>query len=178
MLSEKMQEALNKQVNAELYSAYLYSSMSAWFQSIGLRGFSSWMSVQTREETFHAIKFFNYIQERNGLVKLEAVDAPPSSWESPLVAFQDVYQHELKVTSLINDLVNLAQAESDHASYIFLQWFVTEQVEEEASVDEVVQQLKLVGDAGQGLFMVDKELGARQISPVVSAALTGAPAPA
>ncbi|MFH1138748.1 MAG: ferritin [Pseudomonadota bacterium] len=178
MLSEKMQDALNRQINAELYSAYLYASMAAWFQSVGLRGCAGWMSVQTREETFHAMKFFNFVQERNGVVKLTALDAPPAAWESPLAAFKDAYQHELKVTGLINSLVDLALAESDHASNIFLQWFVTEQVEEEASVDEVVQQLKLVGEAGPGLFMIDKDLGARQLGPLVSAALTGAPAPA
>ena len=173
MISEKMQKALNGQINAESYSAYLYVSMAAYFESLGLRGFATWMNQQAREEMFHTMKFYNYLIERGGRVMLEAIDAPPREWDSPLSAFQAVYEHEQKVTGLINDLVTLAKGENDHASDIFLQWFVTEQVEEEASVDEVVSKLKLVGDHGQGLFMMDKELGMRTVSQPVLDALTG-----
>lgn len=162
MIKKNVQEALNEQLNAELYSSYLYLSMSAYFDSINLSGAKQWMHVQAMEELVHAMKFYNFINERNGRVVLKSIETPPMQWDSPLVAFEAAYQHEQKVTGLINDLVNLAVAENDHATNIFLQWFVTEQVEEEMSTDEVVQKLKLVGDAPGQLFMVDRELGLRQ----------------
>ncbi len=177
MLSEKMQGTLNEQVNAEAYSGYLYLSMATYFESVGLRGFAQWMYMQAREEFYHASKLYNFIIERGGRAVFKAIDAPPAEWASPLAVFENAYQHEQKVTGMINNLVNLAKQENDHASDIFLQWFVTEQVEEEASADEVVQMLKLIGDGGQGLYMVDKELGQRTISPTVSAAMSGAAAP-
>ncbi|MBW2147400.1 MAG: ferritin [Deltaproteobacteria bacterium] len=161
MISEKMQDALNKQLNAELYSSYLYLSMSACFTSINLKGFANWMRVQAHEELAHAMKFYEYITERGGRVALLSVEEPPSEWASPLAAFEDAYRHEQKVTGLIHELVELAGAEHDHPTNIFLQWFVSEQVEEEASADEVVQKLKLIGDAGNGLFMIDRELSQR-----------------
>ena len=161
MMDEKMQEALNKQVNAEIYSAYLYLSMSAYFQSVNLDGFANWMRVQWQEELAHGLKFYDYVNERGGRVVLQAVEAPPSEWDSPLAVFENVYQHEQKVTSLINELVDLAVEAKDHATNNFLQWFVSEQVEEEASADEVVQKLKLVGDDPSGLFMIDRELAQR-----------------
>jgi ferritin len=173
MLSEKMQTALNKQLNAEAYSGYLYLAMAAYFEGVGLKGFASWMSVQTREELFHASKFYHYILERGGTVTLEDIDQPPAQWSSPLVVFEETMRHEQKVTGLINDLVALAREENDHASEIFLQWFVTEQVEEEASADEILSKLKLIGEAGPGLFMLDNELGRRTASPTVAAAMTG-----
>ena len=176
MLSEKMEAALNDQLVAETYSAYLYVSMSAYFESIGLRGMAKWMSVQAREEMFHSIKFYTYIIERGGRVKLKQIDKPPIEWQSARDVFEDAYKHEQKVTSLINSLVDRAKAESDHASDVFLQWFVTEQVEEESTADEVVQKLKLAGDTGPGLFMMDQELSRRMISPLVAAAMTGQPA--
>ena len=165
MLSKKMQDALNGQVNAELYSAYLYMSMSAYFESINLRGFANWMRVQALEEMTHAEKFYNHIIDRGGRATLTAIKAPPIKWASPLAAFQAVYKHEQKVTGLINDLVNLANTQKDHAASISLQWFVTEQVEEEASADEFVQKLKMVGDSTQGLLMLDGELAGRTFSP-------------
>jgi len=165
MLSKKMQDALNKQTNAELYSAYLYASMSAYFESINLRGFANWMRVQTQEEVMHAYKFYNYINERGGRVVLQAIDAPPHEWDSPLAVFEAVHVHEQKVTGLINDLVNLAVSESDHATNIFLQWFVSEQIEEEASANDVVQKLNLLGDETGGLFMLDREMGQRVFTP-------------
>ena len=170
MLSEKMLKALNQQINAELYSSYLYLSMSAYFQSTNLGGFANWMRAQTQEELTHAMKIYDYVKERGNRVVLKQVEEPPSEWSSPLAAFQQAYQHEQKVTGMINKLVNLAVEESDHASNIFLQWFVSEQVEEEASADEVVQRLKLMGDAGGGMFMIDPELGQRTFTPPATAA--------
>ena len=161
MLKEKMLAAFNKQINAEMYSAYLYLSMEAYFQSINLTGFANWMRTQTQEEMMHAMKFYDFVFERGGKVTLEAIDKPPFSWDSPLAAFKEVLKHEQHVTSLINDLVDLAIKEKDHASNIFLQWFVTEQVEEEASADAVIQRLKLAKDNASGLFMIDAELGQR-----------------
>jgi ferritin len=161
MLSKKMQDALNKQLNAELYSSYLYLSMSTYFQSLNLGGFANWMRVQAQEELMHAMKFYDFVNERDGKVVLQAVDGPPAEWDSPLAVFEHVYEHEQKVTGLINDLVNLAIGERDHATNIFLQWFVTEQVEEEASANEVVQRLKLLGKDKGGLFMLDRELAQR-----------------
>ncbi len=157
-MDKKMQEALNKQLNAEIYSAYLYLSMSAYFHSINLDGFANWMRVQWQEELAHGLKFYDYVNERGGRVVLQPVEAPPSEWDSPLALFEDVYRHEQKVTGMINKLVDLAVETKDHATNNFLQWFVSEQVEEEASADEVVQKLKLVGDDASGLFMIDREL--------------------
>ena len=165
MITEKMQEALNGQMNAELYSSYLYLSMSAYFQDINLGGFATWMRVQAQEELVHAMKFYDFINERGGRVVLKAVEGPPTEWDSPFAAFEAVLQHEQKVTGLINELVELALAEHDHATNIFLQWFVTEQVEEEDSANEVVQKIKLMGDAQGGLFMLDQELGQRTFTP-------------
>ncbi len=165
MIHKKMEEALNGQINAEMYSAYLYLAMEAYFHSQGLAGFASWMRCQYQEEVVHAMKFFDYISERGGRVTLSAIDAPQSDWGSPLKAFQDAYAHEQKVTGLINKLVDLAISENDHATSNFLQWFVAEQVEEEASACSVVDRLNLVGDAGGALFQLDKELGQRVFTP-------------
>lgn len=165
MLTEKVEKAFNDQLNAEMYSAYLYLSMSAYFESINLKGFANWMRVQGREEMVHAMKFYDFVNNRGGRVSLKSVDAPPTAWDSPLAAFEAVYQHEQKVTGLINNLVEIALEEHDHASHIFLQWFVTEQVEEEDSANEVVQKIKLMGDAQGGLFMLDQELGRRVFTP-------------
>lgn len=161
MLNEKIQQAFNKQINAELYSSYLYLSMAAYFDSINLTGAAHWMRCQAQEELVHAMKFYTFVDERGGRVILEPIEGPPTVWESPLHAFEDAYQHETKVTALINGLVDLALQERDHAANNFLQWFVAEQVEEEASTDTVVQKLKLAGSQGSGLFMIDRELGAR-----------------
>ncbi len=165
MISEKIQDAMNEQIKWELYSAYLYMSMSAYYVSTNLPGFANWMRVQAQEEVSHAMKFYDFINERGGRVELRAVDAPPKEWESPLAGFQDAYDHERIVTGRIGDLVDLARGERDHASEIFLQWFVTEQVEEEASADEVVQELKRIQDNSGALFMLDRELGQRVFTP-------------
>lgn len=130
MLNQEMEQALNKQINAELYSSYLYLSMESYFQSISLSGFANWMRCQVQEEIFHGMKFYDFVHERGGKVVLDAIDQPDSQWDSPLAAFEQILRHEQAVTALINDLVELAAAEKDHATKIFLQWFVTEQVEE------------------------------------------------
>ncbi|MDO5675610.1 MAG: ferritin [bacterium] len=160
-MKEKMLVAFNKQINAEMYSAYLYLAMEAYFQSINLTGFANWMRAQTQEEMMHAMKIYDFVFERGGQVTLEAIDKPPFTWDSPLAAFKEVLKHEQHVTALINDLVDLAIKEKDHASNIFLQWFVTEQVEEEASADAVIQRLKLTKDNASGLFMIDAQLAQR-----------------
>jgi ferritin len=161
MLSETMNKALNGQINAELYSAYLYMSMNAYFKSINLDGFAAWMHAQALEETEHAQKFYGYVNQRGGRVILNAIEAPPKDWDSPLAVFENTLAHEQKITGLINGLMEIALKEKDHATQIFLQWFVTEQVEEEENVGGVLQQLKLMGDARGGLFMLDRELGQR-----------------
>lgn len=161
MLSKKMEEALNKQVNAELYSSYLYLAMAADFEAKNLPGFAHWLEVQAKEENGHAMKFYEYINDRRGRVKLAAIAAPPAEWASPLAAFEAVLAHEQKVTGLINDLVELAAKEKDTATGVFLQWFVTEQVEEEKTADAIVAQLKMIGDKGHGLIMLDRALAQR-----------------
>jgi ferritin len=165
MISKKIEEALNGQVNAELYSAYLYLSMESYFKSLNLDGFANWMRVQTQEEIMHAMKIYDFIDERGGRVTLKAIEGPPTQWESPLAVFEAAYAHEQKVTGLINGLVDLAIKEKDHATNTFLQWFVNEQVEEEASADAIVQQLKMMEDAPGGLFMLDRELAQRVFTP-------------
>jgi ferritin len=161
MLSQKMQEALNEQVNAELYSAYLYLAMSAHCDAVNLHGFAHWLRLQYQEETGHALKIFDYIAERGATVHLKPIEGPPTEWESPQAVFEAVLKHEQHVTSLINKLVDLAIQESDHASNNFLQWFVAEQVEEEATADDILQKIKLIAGAPGGLFMLDQELGQR-----------------
>ena len=162
MLSEKMEIALNGQLNAEMYSGYMYLSMNAYFKSFNLDGFANWMYYQAQEELAHAMKFYDFIISRGGRVTLARVEAPPNTWDSPLAVFEATLEHEQKVTGLINDLVELALEEHDHASNIFLQWFVSEQVEEEENVGGVLEQLKLMGDAKGGLFMMDRELAKRR----------------
>ncbi len=168
MLKKTMQDALNAQMNAEIYSAYLYFSMSAYFESLNLKGFANWMRVQAQEEMMHAMKFYAYILERGGRVMTAAIDAPPTDWDSPLAVFTNTHEHEQKVTSLIHALVDLAVKEKDHATANFLQWFVGEQVEEESSADAIVQQMKLAGEAPHALFMLDKEYGQRVFQPPAS----------
>ena len=165
MISKKMEDALNNQVNAELYSAYLYMSMSAYFETEGLSGFARWMKSQAQEEQLHAEKFYSYINERNGRVILKAIDAPPVKWDSALAVFKDTLVHEQKVTGLINNLLDLAIEEKDHAAHQFLQWFVEEQVEEEDNVRQVIDELNLIGGGGSGMFMLNRELGQRVFTP-------------
>lgn len=161
MLSKKMEKSLNDQVNREMYSAYLYMAMSSHANYIGLKGFANWFMVQYHEEMLHAMKIYEYIQSRGGKVKLQKIDEPLSGFKSPLDMFEKTLQHEQKVTAWINELTELAIAEKDHASKIFLQWYVTEQVEEEENDNDIIAQLKLIKDNPQGLMMLDKELSAR-----------------
>jgi ferritin len=161
MISKKMEKAINDQINAELYSSYLYLSMSAYFSDHSLDGFAHWMRAQAQEELVHAMKFYDYLIERGGKVAISSIDAPPGEWKSPLNVFEYTYSHEQKVTGLINDLVNLAISEKDHATTTFLNWFVSEQVEEESSADEIVQKLRMIKGSSSGLFMIDRELRTR-----------------
>jgi len=185
MLSKKMEKALNGQVNKEMYSAYLYMAMSSHSNFIGLKGFANWFMVQYHEEMLHAMKIYEYIGRQGGQAKLMALKEPPSEWASPLDMFEKTLEHERFITKSINDLMNLAIAERDHATQIFLQWYVTEQIEEEENDNEIIGKLKLVGTGGEGnngLFMIDKELGARlttvptDFSKGIEAAMKGAAA--
>jgi ferritin len=164
MLNPKIQDAFNKQINAELYSSYLYLSMAAYFDSLDLKGMAHWMEIQVDEERQHAMRFFNFINDRNGRVTLSTIDAPPSEWKSPLEAFEAAYKHEQKITGMINELFNLVAVERDAAGHDFLEWFAREQVEEEANVQLIISQLKLAGDAGLGRYMIDQQLGQRVAS--------------
>ncbi len=165
MISKKIEQALNDQINAELYSAYLYLSMAAYFEAENLPGFANWMRIQTQEETMHAMKIYDYVNERGGRVLLKPIAGPQTKWKSPLAAFEATYKHEQVVTGRINELVDLAIEEKDHASNAFLQWFVTEQVEEEQSADEIVQKLTLIKDSQGAMYMLDKEMGQRVFTP-------------
>jgi ferritin len=165
MLNKDIQDALNSQMNFEMYSANVYMSMATWFDAKNLVGFANWMKIQYSEEMSHVTKFYNYINERGGRVLLSGIDAPDTEWDSPLAAFENALEHEQIVTGRINDLVLQASEARDHATVNFLQWFVGEQVEEEANADGVVQQLKLVEGAPGGLFMLDRELGQRVFTP-------------
>jgi ferritin len=160
-MNTKIQDAFNGQINAEIYSSYLYLSMSAYFESQNLAGMATWMRIQAQEELTHAMKFFGFVNEREGRVLLTQVEGPETEWTSPLDVFENALAHEQKVTGLINNLVDLSLAEKDHASNIFLQWFVTEQVEEEATASSIVDKLKLIGDNPVALYMLDGELGQR-----------------
>ena len=170
MINEKVEKALNDQVNAEMYSSYMYLSMSAYFESIDLPGFAQWMKVQSQEEMVHTMKMYDYIIERGGRMKFSTIEAPPAEWDGTEDVFKETLAHEQMVTGLINNLVDIALAEKDHATNIFLQWFVSEQVEEESTVSSVLQHLKMVGDHGHGLFMMDRELGMRGGPAALSAA--------
>ncbi len=161
MLNQKIEEAFNQQINAELYSAYLYLSMAAYCESINLPGFALWLKVQTQEEITHGLRLYNFINDRNGRVRLTAIGAPPKEWAGPQNAFEEAYKHEQMVTGLINSLMDLADQERDHTSSVFLQWFVNEQVEEEANTLKVVQKLKLAKDNSSAILMLDQEMGTR-----------------
>ena len=162
MLKEKVLKALNEQINAEQYSALLYLSMSAWLEEKGLPGFANWMYVQYQEELTHANKIFKYVVERGGKVELKGIDQMPVDFESVVSIAEMTLEHEQHVTSLINNLVDIAIEEKDHASQSFLTWFVDEQVEEEANASEILDKLKLIGGHGNGLFMIDRELRQRK----------------
>jgi len=161
MLKEKVEAALNNQINEELYSSYLYLSMAAFFESQNFSGFANWMKIQSQEEYGHAMKIYNYILDRDGNVNLQKIEAPKGNWKSHLEAFEDALKHEQKVSKSIYDLVELSFSEKDHATNTFLQWFVNEQVEEESTSLKINERLKLTGDNKGALFMLDRELGMR-----------------
>jgi ferritin len=162
ILSKKLENAINKQINAELWSAYLYLSMSAYFESINLGGFANWMRVQAQEEVGHAMRFYNHVIERRGRVLVSAIAATPTTWKSPLHAFDESFKHEQKVTGMIENLANIAATEKDYAATSMLKWFIDEQVEEELSTDAIVHKLKMIGTNTGGLFMLDRELAKRK----------------
>mgnify|MGYP006284614143 CR=1 FL=1 len=162
MLSDKMSEELNKQINEELYSAYLYQAMAAYADSEGYKGTSVWLDNQAQEEMIHARKFYDYILERGGNIKLHSIEGPPAEHGKMKDIFQAALKHEQHITGRINHLVSLAREEKDYASDNFLQWFVAEQVEEESSVGDILDKLELIGDHPGGLFQLDRELGTRQ----------------
>ncbi|RPJ07505.1 MAG: ferritin [Spirochaetaceae bacterium] len=161
-MNEDVKKALNKQINMEMFSSYLYLSMSADFLDKNLSGFAQWMKIQADEETEHAMKIFHYLGERGARIELEAIDAPKKSWNSPLEAFSEAYAHEQKVTASIGKIVDLAREKKDHATDNFLQWFVKEQVEEEANADANVKKIGMVKENAGALYMLDRELGSRK----------------
>ncbi|MEW6195848.1 MAG: ferritin [Bacteroidota bacterium] len=161
MISEKMQKALNDQINAELFSSYIYLSMSAYFESENWSGFAAWMKKQSEEEYGHAMKIYKYVCEVAGRVSLESIEKPKFEWKSAQEVFEEAYKHELYITDRINKIVDLANSEKDHATNIFMNWFVTEQVEEVATVLQIIHKFKLIGDNKGALYMLDRELGSR-----------------
>ncbi len=165
MLSEKMTDALNGQINKEMYSAYLYMAMSAHSTYTGLDGFANWFMVQYQEEMTHAMRIYNYLKDQGAKIELLGIEQPPVEFGNALDMFGKTLAHEQFITKSINDLVTLANKEKDYATGIFLQWFITEQIEEESNDNEIIGKLKLAGEDGNGLFMIDKELGARVFVP-------------
>ena len=163
MLSKDLEEALNIQLKWEFYSAYLYLSMASYFDNISLEGFANWMKAQAVEENMHAMKFYNFINRRGGKVILSTIEAPPNDWKSPMEVINFALKHEQEVSRRINDLTELAKNNNDHATYIFLQWFITEQLEEEESLKKILDRINLVKESSQGLFILDRELAQRVI---------------
>ena len=161
MISKKMQDALNKHLNEEFYSSYLYLSMAAYFEEQNFKGFANWFKIQSQEEYGHAMKFYAFIIQTGGDVTLKEITAPKTNWKSVMEAFKDTLAHENKITGLIHKLVDLAMQSKDYATNNFLQWFVNEQVEEVATVEEIIHKLEMIGDNKGGLYMLDRELGAR-----------------
>lgn len=162
MIGKKMETAINKQINAEFYSSFLYLSMAADFAAQNFKGFSGWLTVQAHEENSHAMKFYHHIIERGGKVRLEAIDAPKTEWKTPLAAFTDAYEHEQKVTAMIYKLVEIARDEKDYAAESMLKWFIDEQVEEEANTSEITGILKLIGESKGSLYQLDHQLSKRK----------------
>ncbi len=169
MISEKMTAAFNKQIKDEMYSSNLYLSMVAYFEEIGLKGFANWMRVQVQEENAHAMGLFDYLISRDGRVIIDAIDKPAFEWSCALDCFEAVYKHEQHVTSLINALIDVAEAERDRAAVSFLQWYLKEQVEEEANCSEICAKLRLIGDDKHALLLIDQELAARTyVAPTIA----------
>lgn len=166
MLNIKVEKSINEQINAELYSAYLYLSMSAYFESQSLEGMATWMRAQFEEEQEHAFRFFDYVNERGGRVELAAIEQPQKEWSSVLSVFEDTLAHERVVTEMINNMMEIAIEEKDYATQSFLQWYVDEQVEEEATVEGILSKVERIGDNGNGLLMLDRELGSRPATSI------------
>ncbi len=168
MISKKLQDAINYQINRELFSEYYYLSMASYFNSVGLSGFENFFLVQVEEERFHAMKMYRFLNEKGGQVILNEIEAPKTEFNSAMEVFQLAYDHEKLVSKLINNLMDLAIKENDHATQIHLSWFVEEQVEEEASMETTLNKLKLIGGEGHGLLMLDNELATRSFTPPVA----------
>jgi ferritin len=169
MVSKEMSKALNEQLNFEIYSAYVYASMSSWFKAQDLNGFANWMEVQVKEEMDHASMFYHFLHDAGADVEFEAIPKPKSSWTSPTEVFEDTLAHEREVTRRINNLIDMALSEKDHATNARLQWFITEQVEEEANDLAILRQLKLVNGSPNALLMMDRELAQRTYAPPADA---------
>ena len=165
MLKKKIEEALNAQINAEMWSAYLYLSMAAYCHAQGQPGMGKWFEVQFKEEQDHAKILFNYVISRNGKVVLRPIEAVPTEWKSVVEVFENSLRHEQSITESINKLFALTSAENDYATQSMLKWFIDEQVEEEENVKTIIDNLKMIKDNGYGIYMLDKELGARSYSP-------------
>lgn len=161
MISPTLEKALNEHLNREVYSFYLYLSMSAYLETQNMRGMAAWMRMQAEEEYGHAIKFFGYINDRNGTVKLQAIDQPPAEWAGPIAVFEDALAHERHITERVGALIDLARAENDHATDTFLRWFVTEQVEEEAALEPIIRQMHDTQASKGALYYLDRQLGKR-----------------
>ena len=174
MINDKVENILNEQVNKELYSAYLYLSMSAYFSDIGLTGFANWMRVQTQEETAHAMLIYDFLVNRGVKIALTPIDAPPDSWKSPLQVMETALEHEVYVTGLINNIVTIAEEAKDRATLSYMNWFIDEQVEEEANAKEIIDKLKLIGEDKSALYLLDKDLSLRVFTPPVIKASGGA----
>ena len=174
MLSDRLQDAINRQINNELYSAHLYLSMSAYFESLDLNGFAHWMKLQFEEETAHALKLFDYVNDRDGRVVLRAIEQPQVEFESPHSVMRSALEHERLVTSMINDLYALAISERDYPTHVLLEWFVSEQVEEEKVLNEIVAHMDLIGNDGTGLIIMDQRLGDRTAAAGADGASEGA----
>ena len=162
MIGKMMTDALNIQMNREFFNARLYLSMSAYFESLDMPGAAQWMAAQAQEETGHAMRLYHHLRDRGVRILLAALEAPPTEWASPLAAFEAAYEHECKVSRQFDEHLTVAQAEKDNATIIFLQWFINEQVEEEASVDNIVRKIRMIGDHPGALFMLDRMLGERK----------------
>jgi ferritin len=165
MIKQPIEDALNDHINLELTSSYLYLSMSAWFGEQELSGAAHWMRLQSQEEHGHALRFFDFLIERNGIVRLQTVAAPQTKWDTPLAVFEHAYRHECEISERIHRLVDLVLEHRDHATHSFLAWFVNEQVEEEATASNIVAKLQLVDNDGRGLLLIDQELGNRVLTP-------------
>jgi ferritin len=162
MINKPMQDAINEQINKELFSSYLYLSMAAYFEAKNLSGFGNWMRVQAEEERQHAMKFYDFVLETGGKVTLKAIDAPKTEWNSNLEVAEEVAAHEAKVTASIYALYELALKEKDYPAQIMLQWFINEQVEEEKNAADIVADLKMIEERGTAVLMLDKQLGKRK----------------